>query len=295
MNFTRGLWVVACLLSLLGACSKKEPSLAVGSKTAVEQAFLAEIAARHLERRLGIKVTRKFNWGETQAVHTGLVAGEIDVYPEDGCTAIVSVLRVDIETDRNVIFERVRSDYKDRYRAIWMDRLGYDDRFLVAARLGDRTKFNVTKLSNLAERRDGWRIGMDREFRTRRDGFALLDGKYRITLQTPPTAMDSPMFARALSEDILDLIIARASDPVWARDDLRVLEDDAHVLPPCEPSYVLRLDADQAYPGVRRALAELSGKFTLEAVRAANLKLTEGRASLESVAEEFLRDSGLWR
>ena len=284
-----------CLLGLLGACSKTERLLVVGSKASIEQVFLAEVAASHLERKLGIKVARKYKWGETIAVHTGLVGGEIDLYPEYGCIALPVMLRAQMDTDRNSMLERLRDEYARRFRAVWLDPLGFDGRCQVAVRRSDAEKFKMTKMSDLALRKEGWRVGVTREFRARKDGFPLLDAKYHINLRTPPAAMEPAMFPRALTEDTIDLILAGATDIVWANDDLRILEDDAGAFPPCEVSFVLRSDADQAYPGVRRTLAELSGKFTLETVRAANIRLSDGRVAVESVAEGFLREAGLLR
>lgn len=293
--FRRELLLPIGLVGLLGGCSRPAPPLVVGSKTAVEQIFLAEVAARHLERKLGLKVARKYNWGETQAVHTALVGGEIDVYPEYGCLALGTILRVEVPTERAVILERARDEYKNRFAAIWLDPLGFDGRCQVAVRKSDADRFELTKLSDLASRKEGWRLGMSRELRSRRDGFALLETRYRIPLHAPAAAMDSATLARALAGDKIDVIVAGATDPVWGRDDLQILEDDQQVITPCEASYVLRSAVDRAHPGVRAALAELSGKFTLAAVRAANVKLSGGLASPDAVAESFLREVGLPR
>jgi len=282
------------LLICIASCRKPEPRLfTVGSKSTAEQVFLAEVAAQHLEHRLGIKVARKFNWGETVSVHTGLVGSEIDAYPEYGCTAISVILRVDSVTDRDVILERVRDEYRNRYRAIWLDPLGFDSRFRVGVLKIDQAKFKLVKLSDLRRRGEGWRPGMSRDIRSRTDGFALLDANYDFNLRTAPAALDPTMFARALSENKIDLLLAESTDPLWARDDLVQLEDDARAFPPCEASFVLRTDADQAYPGVLRALGELSGKFTLAEVQEANRRVSEGRAGVESVADRFLRNVGL--
>jgi glycine betaine/choline ABC-type transport system substrate-binding protein len=101
------------------------------------------------------------------------------------------------------------------------------------------------------------------------------------------------MFARAMAEQRIDMVMAEAANIVFARDDFEVLADDAGAFPPCEASFVLRSDADLAYPGARRALAEMSGKFRLESVRAANLKVIESHMSVDIVASGFLREAGL--
>ncbi len=285
-----------CLFALLGGCKKREPrQLVIGSKTTLEQVFLAEVAAQYLEQRLGIQVSRKFNWGETMSVHTALTGGEIDIYPEYGCTAVALVMRVSLSTDRDVILERVRNEYRNRYLSLWLDPLGYDNRFQVGILQSDAARFRLKKLSELSRRTEGWRPAMSSDTRTRRDGFPLLTTNYAFILRAPPVALDSPMYTRALAEGGIDLFMAEAASVLWSRDDLVALDDDAKAFPPCEPSYVLRAEAAVAHPGVRRALEGLSGKFSLEAVRKANIRMLESHINVESVALSFLREAGLAR
>jgi glycine betaine/choline ABC-type transport system substrate-binding protein len=289
----RKLPLPICLFGLLACCSRSEPPLVVGSKNGVEQVFLAEVAARHLERKLGLWVNRRFNWGETLAVHTAMVGGEVDVYPEYGCVAMATILRVPITAERGVILERARAEYGNRFHAIWLDPLGFDNRYRVAVLTKDAVRFKVKKLSDLAGRKEGWRLGMSRELLSRKDGLALLEGRYLIPLRAPPLAVDPALFPRVLSEDKVDVIVADAIDQVWSRDDLQILDDDLQVIPPCEASYVLRSAAEQAHPGVRAALAGLSGKFTLATMRTTIRNLSASRVSVEAAAENFLREVGL--
>jgi glycine betaine/choline ABC-type transport system substrate-binding protein len=89
-------------------------------------------------------------------VHTGLVGGEIDLYPEYGCIALPVMLRAQMDTDRNSMLERLRDEYASRFRALWLDPLGFDGRCLVAVRQSDAAKLKLTKMSDLSRRKDGW-------------------------------------------------------------------------------------------------------------------------------------------
>jgi len=67
--------------ALLCGCSRSL-AIRVGSKNFTEQLILGEIAAQHLERRLGVAVDRRLNLGGTLLAHQALASGQIDVLPE---------------------------------------------------------------------------------------------------------------------------------------------------------------------------------------------------------------------
>jgi glycine betaine/choline ABC-type transport system substrate-binding protein len=75
-------------------CSRKAaaPGVTVGSKNFTEQLILAEIMARMIEGRTGLRVVRRLNLGGTMICHRALNRGEIDVYAEYTGTALTAIL-----------------------------------------------------------------------------------------------------------------------------------------------------------------------------------------------------------
>src|ERR1700675_4373707 len=60
----------------------RSKSIVVGSKASTEQMLLGEIAAQHLENRLGQKIERRLSLGGTLITFQSLQNGEIGLYPE---------------------------------------------------------------------------------------------------------------------------------------------------------------------------------------------------------------------
>src|ERR1035438_7869239 len=113
---------LACVLALLSGlgCSRARP-LTVGSKNFTEQIVLGEIVAQQLERRLGGKVDRKLDLGGTLLAQQALRNGEIDLYPEYTGTALTAVLKLAPLSDPAAVLERVRAEYRKRWRLEWLD------------------------------------------------------------------------------------------------------------------------------------------------------------------------------
>lgn len=93
MGGTRTL-AILILVPLLSTCSHEPSTITVGSKNFVEQVLLGEIAAQHLERRLGYSVKRKLNLGGTLLAHQAILNGNIDLYPEYLGTGAAAVLNL---------------------------------------------------------------------------------------------------------------------------------------------------------------------------------------------------------
>ena len=135
------------LLSGLG-CSGTRP-LTVGSKNFTEQIILGEIAAQQLERRLGGKVDRKLDLGGTLLAQQALRSGEIDLYPEYTGTALTTVLKLAPSSDAAAVLERVRAEYRKRWRLEWLDPLGFDNTFAMVVRGARRARRRESKPSRM--------------------------------------------------------------------------------------------------------------------------------------------------
>ena len=96
------------------------------------------------------------------------------------------------------------------------------------------------------------------------------------------------------------MIATRATDGHLTSPDWKVLADDrkvddrpAKVFPPYEACLLVRKDLIAAEPGLRPALAELSGKIHADAMRKLNAEVDVDHRPLATVAAEFLAQAGL--
>ena len=275
--------VIACLLA--GGCGGRGTprQIVVGSKNFTEQLILGEIAAQQLERRLHTEVDRKLNLGGTLLAHESLVNGQIDLYPEYTGTALTAVLKAPVSRDAAAVLNTVRSEYRSRWKLEWMAPLGFNNTFAMVVNGHD-----YQTLSQAAARTGGWKLGVGYEFLTRPDGLPGLLDTYHLRLAGTPRSMDLGLLYQALRQKQADMVAGNATDGPIVAMGLTVLQDDRSYFPPYEAALLVRGAALQAYPGMRAALDELSGKISTDAMRKMNYEVAGQHRPMREVAKEFL-------
>lgn len=281
------------LVLWLPGCSDDHRPLTVGSKNFLEQVLLGEIAAQHLEHRLGKPVERKLNLGGTLLAHQALVKGEIDLYPEYTGTATSSVLNIPSSSDPGELLTRVRREYQARFNLRWLDPLGFDNTFAMVIRRADAETHRLESLSDAARYTPGWTLGVGYEFQQRPDGLPKLLATYRLPLIGSPTTMDLGLLYRALQQKQVSMIAANSTDGLLSEPDVTVLRDDRKSFPPYQAAFVVRGASLEREPSLEQALIELSGKFPEETMRRLNHLVIVQHGSVQAVARQFLKDSGL--
>jgi osmoprotectant transport system substrate-binding protein len=272
---------------LLAGCPGPRP-LSVGSKNFTEQRILGEIAAQQLERRLGTRVERKLDLGGTLLAHEALVTGRIDLYPEYTGTALTAILKLPPSNDPEAVFEAVAAAYRSRWKVVWLPPLGFDDTFALVIRGSDARATGIETLSQAANRREGWTLGVGYEFLGRPDGFARLMATYDLPLKEPPKTMDLGLLYEALSQGQVDMVAANSTDGLLSALDVRGLADDRHCFPPYEAAFVVRAESLSREPRARTALEELSGKLTNAVMQRLNFLVDGEHRRVADVARDFL-------
>jgi len=289
--------IVACGLigafGLFSAGCGGEPALCVGSKNFTEQVILGEIVAQHLEHRLKRNVDRKLNLGGTLLVHQALVGGQLDVYPEYTGTALAAVLKLQISNDPAVVANQVRERYRSEMQLEWLEPLGFNNSFIMAIHKDDPAAKKLETLSDAETASPGWKLGVGYEFETRPDGLVALHKVYDLPSAGPPVTMDLGLLYKALQEKKVNMIAANATDGMLRGSPVKVLKDDKRAFPPYQAALVVRAAALQKFPGMKKALDELSGKFSEETMRELNFEVDGKHAPVVDVAAGFLRKAGL--
>jgi len=284
--------MLTALALFSGGCGSRKPKLIVGSKNFTEQVVLGEIVAQHLERRLGRPIERKLNLTGTLITYQALQAGEIALYPEYTGTIQAEILKEPPGTEASIMFERVRSEMHRVAQTEVFEPLGIDNRFVMVVRSSDAVQNKVSTLSEAAQVKDGWKLGVGYEFQSRSDGMPLLN-KYHLPMSAAPRSMDLGLLFKALSEGKVTMIAANATDGPLASPDYTVLADDQKLFPPYQACLMVREDVLAAEPALRGALKELSGKFTNEVMRKLNAQVDVDHRQQRDVAAEFLASAGL--
>ncbi len=272
--------IIAGLSLLLAGCGSSG-RVVVGSKNFTEQVILGEIVAQRLERA-GMKVDRKLNLGGTLLAHQALVSGQIDLYPEYTGTALTAVLKLPVSRDAAEVENRVRREYRARWKIEWLPSLGFNNTFAMVIDSGFET------LSQAAGRKQGWKLGVGYEFLTRPDGLPGLIETYRLPLAGTPLSMDLGLLYQALKQKQVDMVAGSATDGLIAAMGLTALRDDKSYFPPYEAALAVRGAALESHAGLSAALTGLAGKISTVAMRNMNYAVDGQHRAVRDVARDFL-------
>lgn len=280
-------------MALLFASCGRSNRIIIGSKNFTEQIILGEIAAQQIENTLHAPVERRLDLGGTMLAHLALKDGQIDLYPEYTGTALSAVLKQPLLTNQAQVFTTVARLYEQRFHLHWMDPLGFNDSFAMAVRTEDARKLSAPTLTAAAER--SWRLGVGYEFLTRPDGLARLDAVYHLRWNGLPKTMDLGLLYRALNHGQVDMAAANTTDGLLTSNRYTVLQDVKHAFPPYQACFVVRDDVLDKTPGLRNALAALSGAIDDAAMRQMNRRVDIDHVPVVRVAADFLSNLGKHR
>jgi glycine betaine/choline ABC-type transport system substrate-binding protein len=281
---------------LLASCGASKKPVVVGSKNETEQMLLGEIVAQHLEHRLGRTVERRAGLGGTAILYQSIISGEVGIYPEYTGLIESDILKEPAAADPQIVLERVRLELGRIAQLEILDPLGFDNPSAIVVSANDKDK--LAGLSDAARLDRRWKLGMTYEFQSRSDGFQAL-ALYRLPMAAPRILDPKQLFSE-LEKGNVDMIATRATDGHLTSPDWKLLADDrkvddrpAKVFPPYEACLLVRKDLIRDEPGVRPALAELSGKIHADAMRKLNGEVEVEHRPLATVATEFLTQAGL--
>lgn len=290
--FTIAPAFLAIALVFLPSC-RSHPRVVIGCKNFTEQIILGELIAQQIENKTHLPVERRFYLGGTYIAHQGILAGRIDIYPEYTGTALTAILKELPSSDRKAVYDRVKSEYEQRFHLTLGPPLGFNDTFAIEIRGEDARRLHLQTLSQAAPYTPQWRPGFGYEFMERQDGYKGLVATYGLRFAAPPRIMDLGLLTRALKDRQVDLIAGNMTDGLIPALDLFVLEDDKHYFPPYEAVPVVRERTLEEHPEIRAALAQLGDKISDAEMRQLNYEVDGKKRDVKQVVAEFLRSKGL--
>lgn len=282
--------LLAVTLTAMG-CGRG-PKITVGSMNSTEQMLLAEIVAQHLEHRLGRKVDRHSNLGQTVNAYQALQNSEINLYSEYSGSILSEILKEQPSPDASLVFQRARGEMKRLAQAELLDPLGIDNPFVAVIRANDPHASKVSTLSEAAAVSDGWVLGVTAEFQQLSDGMPALT-QYKLPLKAAPRSLDGAALYKALEQGAVTMIVARATDGILTQTAWKMLRDDRSLFVPKQAALLAQDNLLVTLPAARTALQELSGKFTTEKMRKLNAQVDLDHLQPKDVAAAFLTELGL--
>jgi osmoprotectant transport system substrate-binding protein len=280
----------------LASCSPSHSDrIVVGSKNFTESFLLGELLAQQIEAHTQLKVERRFYLAGTYICQQAILAGRIDVYPEYTGTALTAVLKQPANSAPGDVYQRVKTEYENRFALTLGPPLGFNDTFAMEIRGEDARRLQITTLSQAATYAPHWRAGFGYEFMERPDGYRGLAATYGLHFAEQPRIMDLGLLARSLKDRQIDLAAGNATDGLIPALDLFVLQDDRHYFPPYEAVPILRQQTLRDHPEVAEAVAALAGKISDEEMQRMNYAVDGQHRDAGEVVHELLRAKGLAR
>lgn len=258
--------------------------IVVGSKDFTESIILAEILAQMLEKK-GIAVKRQFELGGN-IPHDGLLAKQIDVYPEYTGTAYTVFLKHPPITDPQAVYDQTKAEYAEKFNLTVSPPLGFSNDFAILVR-GDIAKNkNLKTISEAVPLAKNWQAGFGQDFMSRADGYPGFAKAYGFNFTKQPREMDLSLTYRALQSGELDIIAGNSTDGLIAALNLFQLEDDRRYFPPYQAVFIARSDAAEI---LRDTFEQLNNAISTEEMRRLNYEVDGNKRAPKEVAEEWLR------
>lgn len=286
---SRRLFLAGSTALLATGCRSRNNDIVVGSKNFTEQLILGELLAQCLSEACSAPVQRRFYLAGTYICQQALLAGRIDTYVEYTGTALAAVLKEKYSGDPALVYEKVKSGYKQRFNLDVMPPLGFDNTFAMVMRGDDARRMGASKLSELAPFAPKMKLGVGYEFLERPDGFKGLASTYELKFAEAPRVMDLGLLYRALQNGSVDLVAGNNTDGLIEALGLTVLEDDKHYFPPYDAVPIVNPNLFQQFSRSLAAFQRLSGKITAEEMRKMNYAVDGKKEDPAAVVSQFLQ------
>ena len=264
----------------------------VGSKDFTEQFIIGEMYALVLEEN-GFEVERKLNLGGTPVAHAGLQNDEIDLYPEYTGTALLTVLELPSNSDREAVFNTVSEEYLSQFDLVWLDAAPMNNTQALAVTQDVAKQYELETISDMAAVADQLVMIGPPEFELREDGLPGLQAAYGDFELSSYKGVDPGLRYVALSNGEADVAVAFGTDGEISAFNLVVLEDDQNLFPPYQVAPVVRQEIAENNPELVEALNELAPLLTDRTMRTLNSDVSGKELEPEVVARRFLVTEGL--
>ncbi|WP_019412635.1 glycine betaine ABC transporter substrate-binding protein [Paenisporosarcina sp. TG20] len=289
--------LLLALTLVLTACGggkgDSENTIVIGGKKFTEQIILVNLMSQLLEEKTELDVVEKADLGPTDVLQQAMEDGDIDIYAEYTGTAYMIVLKEELDTtDPEVIYDRVKKGYEEKYDITWLDPFQFNNTYAIAMREEQAAELGIEKVSDLQAHASDLILGSDFDFLEREDGITNFNEVYGLEWKDNK-GMDPGLMYSAVRDGNLDAITAYATDGRIPRFDLRILEDDKGFFPPYYAAPIMPKEVLEKHPEIADVLNELAPHLTMEKMAELNSKVDIDGERTSTVARDFLIETGL--
>lgn len=270
------------LAALLPGLARPQATYVIGAKTFTEQYVLASL----IEQRLaadGLSATRRQGLG-SNVLFNALESGEVDIAVDYSGTLWVNRMQRKDVPPRAQVLNELSQWLVQTHGIRLLGSLGFENAYALAMTRQKTEALGIRTIADLARHAGNLTIASDYEFFARPEWKALRE-TYGLNFRTQRTLQPEFMYKAAASGEA-DVISAYTSDGQIATNDLVVLEDVRHVIPPYDAILLLspkRADDQKLIA----ALKPLLDAINVEAMRKANARASSGDVTPEEVARDL--------
>ncbi len=105
--------------------------------------------------------------------------------------------------------------------------------------------------------------------------------------------MDLGLIYRALTQDLVDVVVNNSTDGQIARLGLVILKDDKKYFPPYEAAPIVRKETLKKYPQLQKPLSQIAGILTADEMQQLNYQVEGELRKISEVVTEFRQAKGL--
>ncbi|MBA5778168.1 glycine betaine ABC transporter substrate-binding protein [Stappia sp. F7233] len=282
-------------MALWGAASAAQATeIVVGGKNFTEQQLLSSITEQLLEAK-GYTVENRAGMGSA-AVRQATESGQIHIYWEYTGTSLITYNKVTEKLDADETYERVKELDAEK-GIVWLNASDANNTYALAMRKSDAEERGIKTLSDLAAKinsGESLTFGSNAEFYARPDGLKPMQEAYGYEFgRENVKRMDSGLVYQALRDAQVDIGLVFATDGRIPAFDFVVLTDDKGYFPAYALAPVIRKEILDANPELADLLNAVSGKLDDSVMASLNARVDVDKVSIENVAAEFLKESGL--
>ena len=283
--------LIAVVVGSLAGCSNNKSvsgdknKLRIGAKNFTENLIVSEIYALALEDK-GYKVERVPNIASS-IIHTALVNGEIDLYPEYTGTGLLAILKKDLLTDPTQVYDTVKVEYLKQFNLVWLNYSSANDGQGLVIRTDVANELGIKTISDLQKQANEIRFASQGEFDKREDGIPGLEKAYGKFNWKSSKVYDNGLKYEVLASNEADLAPASTTEGQLTKSQFTLLIDDKHVWPPYNLAPVIRKNILDAHPDIADILNKISASLDTKQITKLNAEVDVEKREYEEVAKQY--------
>ncbi len=289
-KFLFGITGIALTIGL-AACGNDndgsaDKTIRVGMKDFTENLVVGEIYSLALEDA-GYKVERVPNIASS-VIHTSLINDEIDMYPEYTGTGLLTILKKDLMTVPEEVYETVKEEYNKKFDATWLNYSEANDGAGLVIRTDVSKELGITTITDLQKHATELRFASQGEVDQREDGIPALEKIYGKLDWKSTKVYDNALKYEVLKNNEADVAPAYTTEGQLVNtDEFTLLEDDKQVWPPYNLAPVIRNNVLEANLEIADIINKVSATLDTKTITALNAKVDVDKQEYEDVAKEY--------